>query len=206
MTKLALQKNTKKIIKLIIILLIAIIAVVVSVNAWRKHQVLRLANASQIYQEMLFAQYQQDNNTVTAKGEQLISSYSKTPYAKLGALLLAKNAVSEKNLDLAVEKLRWVVAQNNSKNIIAPIATVHLATVLQQQGKLDEALELVKNDPSKPYIPLYAQARGDIYVAKGDLKQAKSAYMQAMQNLAPGVQAPLLQLKLMDLGGFDDAQ
>lgn len=205
MAKLTLQKCTKKYIKLIIVAVVLLVTVLVVTNAWRKNSLARSAQASQIYQEMLFAEYQQDRNTVTAKGEQLIASYSKTPYAQLGALLLAKNAVTENNLDLAVEKLRWAIAQKGSKQIVVPIATVHLASVLQQQGKLDEALELVIVEPNKPYLSLYAQARGDIYVAKGDLRQAKTAYIQAMQNLAPGVQAPLLQLKLMDLGGDDNA-
>ena len=205
MAKLTLQKCTKKYIKLIIVAVVLLVTVLVVTNAWRKNSLARSAQASQIYQEMLFAEYQQDRNTVTAKGEQLTASYSKTPYAQLGALLLAKNAVTENNLDVAVERLRWAIAQKGSKQIVVPIATVHLASVLQQQGKLDEALELVIVEPNKPYLSLYAQARGDIYVAKGDLRQAKTAYIQAMQNLAPGVQAPLLQLKLMDLGGDDNA-
>ena len=205
MAKLTLKKCTKKYIKLIIIVAVLFIAVVVGVTNWRKNTLARAAHASQIYQEMLFAEYQQDHNAVMAKGEQLIASYSRTPYAQLGALLLAKNAVAENNLDLAVEKLRWAIAHKASKKIVVPIATVHLALVLQQQGKLDEALELVMNVPEKTYLSLYAQARGDIYVAKGDLKQAKTAYLEAMQSLAPGVQAPLLQLKLMDLGSDDNA-
>lgn len=205
MAKCTLKECTKKHIKLIIVIAVVLIAVVVGVNTWRKNTVIRLAQASQIYHEMLFAEYEKNNDAVLAKGEQLMTSYSKTPYAQLGALLLAKNAVDENNLDLAAEKLRWAISQNSSNKIIVPIATVHLASVLQQQGKLDEALELVDKKTDNTYLSLYAQTRGDIYVAKGDLKQAKTAYIQAMESLAPGVQAPLLQLKLMDLGGDDNA-
>lgn len=206
MAKFKFPQSTKKLIKIIIILLALVIAAVAAVNAWQKHKVIQLARASQIYQEMLFADYSQNRVDVVAKGEHLLATYSKTPYAQLGALLLAKNAVAENNLDLAAEKLRWAIAHKNSKSLVVPLAKVHLAAVLQQQGKLDEALALVNVEPDKSYISLYAQARGDIYVAKGDYKQAKVAYIQAMENLAPGVQAPLLQLKLMDLGSDDNAQ
>jgi predicted negative regulator of RcsB-dependent stress response len=205
MDKLAISRSMKQNIKLIILITITLAIILLCGRLWINNQKTRSAQASQIYQEMLFAEYQKDKNTVAAKGEQLMSSYSRTPYSQLAALLLAKNSVAENNLDEAATKLRWAIDHNASKKILVPIATAHLALVLQQQGKLDEALDLVSSDPDKAYISLYAQVRGDIYVAKGDVMQAKAAYIQALENLAPGVQAPLLQLKLMDLGVDDNA-
>lgn len=172
---------------------------------WQKNKMVRSQQAAQIYQEMLIAEYQSDLTTATAKGGQLVADFTSTPYSQLAALMLAKIAVSENNLDLAVEKLQWAIKHKGSKKVVANIATVRLARVLEQQGKLDEALALVAKDPDAACIPLYAQARGDILVAKGESALAKAAYLQALQSLPPGAQAPSIQAKLLDLGGEDNA-
>jgi predicted negative regulator of RcsB-dependent stress response len=190
-----------------IILLAAIVFLIVLFGGryWQKNKVVRSQQAAQIYQEMLIAEYQGDFITATAKGGQLVADFTSTPYSQLAGLMLAKIAVSENNLDLAVEKLQWVIKHKGSKKVAANIATVRLARVLEQQGKLDEALALVAKDPDAAYIPLYAQARGDILVAKGEPALAKTAYLLALQSLPPGAQAPSLQAKLLDLGGEDNA-
>jgi predicted negative regulator of RcsB-dependent stress response len=165
----------------------------------------RAANASQIFQEMMLAEMQHDSATATAKGEQLIADYSKTPYSQLSALLLAKMAVSEGNLDQAATKLLWVIDRSGSQKVAKNIATVRLATVYQAQGKIDEALALVEKEPDAAYTALYAQLRGDLYLAKGDIEKAKTSYELALSSLPPGTQAPITQMQLLDLGGKSNA-
>jgi predicted negative regulator of RcsB-dependent stress response len=191
--------------RIILITVLVFLIVMFGGRYWQKNRSVRSQLAAQIYQEMLIAEYQSDFTTATAKGGQLVADFTSTPYAQLAALMLAKIAVSENNLDLAVEKLQWVIKHKGSKKITANIATVRLARVLEQQGKLDEALALVEKDPEPAYIPLYAQARGDILVAKGEPALAKTAYLRALESLPPGAQAPSLQAKLLDLGGEDNA-
>lgn len=191
--------------KLIVGLFVFFVVVSIGGNYWRKTRLQTATEASQIFQTMVMADIQQDTQTATAKGAQLISDYSSTPYAQFAGLILAKMAVAEGNLDKAVEKLRWVAEQKGSQNIVKHLATTRLSAVLLQQNKLDEALALVADEPDQAYVSLYAQARGDVYVAKGDQEQAKKAYMLAMQSLPQGVQSPVLQLKLLDLGGEQDA-
>lgn len=191
--------------KLMLVLFIFFVAVVAGGRYWQKNRVMKASNASMIFQEMVISELQHDPETATAKGGQLMSEYKNTPYAQLAGLLLAKMAVASGDLDKAAEQLRWVIEQKNSQNLTKYLATVRLSAILKQQGKLDEALELVANDPETPYIGLYAQARGDVYVAKGDIEQAKKSYKLAIQSLSPGMQDPLLQMKLVDLGGEDNA-
>lgn len=191
--------------RIILLTLMVFLIVLFGGRYWKNNKAIRSQQAAQIYQEMLIAEYQNDLNTATAKGGQLVADFTSTPYSQLAALMLAKIAVSENNLDLAVEKLQWVIKHKGSKKVTANIATVRLARVLEQQGKLDEALALVAEDPEAAYIPLYAQARGDILVAKGEPTLAKAAYLKALESLPPGTQAPALQAKLLDLGGEDNA-
>lgn len=200
-----LKQVWKRYSRSILLTVILFIIIVFAGRYWQKNKIVRAQQAAQIYQEMLLAEYQNDLTTAIAKGSQLVADYSSTPYSQLSALMLAKIAVNENNLDLAVEKLQWVIKHKGSKKVAANIATVRLARVLQQQDKLDEALALVATDPDAAYIPLYAQARGDIFVAKGEPVLAKAAYLQALQALPPGTQAPGLQAKFLDLGGDDNA-
>lgn len=189
---------------LIIGLLLFFVLALVGTNFWYSKRYNTATRASHIFQEMVFAELQQDAKSAVAKGSQLMTEYSNSPYAQFAGLLLAKIAVAEGDLNKAAEKLRWVAARKSDKDIARHLATVRLAAVLQQQGKLDEALNLVKSDPDKAFISLYAQARGDIYVALGDIEAAKTAYKIAQQSLPQGVQSPLLQMKLLDLGVSDE--
>lgn len=186
--------------RLMIILFVLFFVILLSGKFWVSSKQTNANNASQIFQEMMFADMQQDPQTAVAKGGQLMQDYTKTPYAQFAALLLAKMAVGEGNLDQAAEKLHWVIDQKSSQNIARHLAVVRLVAILLQQNKIDDAFALVNKDPDKAYTSLYAQARGDVYVAKGDLEEAKKAYMLAMQSLPKGVQSPILQMKLLDLG------
>ena len=186
--------------RIIVVGVVVLCLIIFGGHYWKKQRQISFANASLIYQEMVLAELQSDIATAKSKGDVLISEYAGTPYAVMSALLLAKIAVVENNLDVAAEKLTWVI-KNGNANPAKHLANTRLAAVLQQQNKLDEALALVSKDPDPAYITLYAQARGDIYVAKGDLDKAREAYVQALQNLPQGTQAPLLQMKLLDTGG-----
>ncbi len=201
----ALKQFCVKYAKLLVGVVVLFVIVLGGVNWWQNKRASAASDASQIFHDMVMAEMQNDTQTATAKGGQLISDYSKTPYAQFAGLLLAKMAVTEGELDKAADQLRWVANQSSAKHIAKHLATVRLAAVLQQQGKLDEALALVAKDPDQAYTTLYAQARGDIYVSKGELAEAKNAYILAMQSLPQGVQSPLLQMKLLDLGDNNEA-
>jgi predicted negative regulator of RcsB-dependent stress response len=58
---------------------------------------------------------------------------------------------------------------------------------------------MVSSDMSDAYASLLNEIRGDIFVAKGEVEQAKKAYDQAMLS-AGGDGVEYLQLKRNDLG------
>lgn len=195
----------RKYSRLIIIGLVFCAVFIVGGNYWRNAKANDASAAAQLFQEMVNAELQHDVKATNEKGEKLIADFANTPYAQFAKLLMAKISVSEENLDSAADSLRWVIKQNGANSIASHLATVRLVGVLIAQNKLDEALALVAKDPEKAYLSLYAQARGDVYVAKGDIEQAKKAYMLALQSVPMGMQAPILQMKLLDLGGDEHA-
>lgn len=115
-------------------------------------------------------------------------------------VFIAKHLVNASELDQAADKLRWVIQNASAKDVTLHLAKLRLATILQEQNKLDEALDLLSGKVDGAFASLYDEARGDVYLAKHDLVQAKEAYLKAMTSLPPGTQAPLLQMKLVDLG------
>jgi len=195
----------KKYSKLILFLMVFFLVIFLGGGYWNYKSRKNSAEAAQIFQEVILAEYKDDNDSARAKAEQLVSEYSSTPYAKFANLMLAKMAVKTNNLDIAAEKLRAVINRPDKMQLAKHLAIVRLAGVLQQQGKFDEALDLVSKDPESAYLSLYAQARGDVYAARGDLAQAKLAYKLALQSLPAGTQAPVLQLKFQDVGGESNA-
>ncbi len=195
----------KKSYKILLAAVLIIFLTMAGVNFWQKRVFQKDVLASRAYQDVLVAEYTADFATAKTKGEELIKDYPRTPYAQLAALLLAKIYLADNQADLAAEKLRWILAQSSAKKLTYHIATVRLAAVLQDQGKYADALAVVAQDPEKEYLSIYAEARGDIYVAQGDIEQARRSYKQAINSLPSDAKPQMLQLKLMDVGGDENA-
>jgi predicted negative regulator of RcsB-dependent stress response len=202
---LLLKQYWQKYGKLLIGALLLILVFMAGTRYWQQRKAQQAELASQAYQEMLLAEFAGDSSTAKAKGVALLETYGDSSYAQLAGLSLAKIYINENELDKAAEQLRAVTKHKNSKRLGYYIATVRLAKVLQQQNKFDEALELITHDPDAAYLALYAETRGDLYVAKGQTEDAKRAYKQALNSLPAGVQPDIIQMKLLELGGTDEA-
>lgn len=180
--------------------LVGIAVIVAAVTFWQQRTLQKSLRASEVYQQMLMAEFANDPPVIKAKGQYLIEEYARTPYAQMAGLLLAKDLVKDGELDRAADQLRWVIKHASSRPIILELAKLRLAYLLQYQGKSEEALKLLTTPKTQAFTSLYAEARGDIYVSQQNLEQARVEYLQAVENLPAGTRAPLLQLKLTDLG------
>ncbi|HCH23135.1 MAG TPA: hypothetical protein DE179_02420 [Oceanospirillaceae bacterium] len=129
----------------------------------------------------------------TLKGE-----YGDSAYAHYAALMLAKVAVVEGDLEAAEIQLRWVLT-NAEESELAELANLRLAQVLQAQGHLDQALVLVQ-DKADAWQGRRLEAKGDILLAQGDQSAARSAYEKAKKVAAEqGANTALLSLKFDNL-------
>ena len=91
------------------------------------------------------------------------------------------------------------------------IARLRLARVLSAQGKHDEALTTLKVEEAGDFAPRFADARGDVLLAKGDrdgaLREYQAARASASDKTKEGlVDIDLLDLKIRDLGGTPPAR
>ena len=167
---------------------------------WQHHQRVLISSASEVYYGMLQATMSDDYKSMRSHGDNLLTAYSKTPYAQLAALLLAKVAVEELDFVSAKRHLQWIIQKYNKQDIGWNIAKVRLARILYQQGSFDKALNVLQDVDDNSYKVLSEEVKGDVYLATGKLKLAREAYQQAIFAMPEKTQAPWLELKLKDIG------
>ena len=174
------------------------IAALVGWRGWSWHQEKQATEASDIFTVMQEAINKNDSAALQVQAKSLRDNYASTPYASLAVLHEAKIQNENGDHAAAEESLRWVL--NNSKqDSVQDIARLRLARLLLANDKVDEAQSMVNVEMSDAYASLLNEIRGDIFVAKGELEQARKAYDQAMLT-AGGSGVEFLELKRNDLG------
>ena len=134
----------------------------------------------------------------------LFAEYGDTPYASLAGLILAKQQVNRGELVKAQQQLEWVV--NNSEQVeLKNIAKLRLARVLLATEKYDQALAILNSDYPESFSAMYEELKGDLYVVRGELDQARAAYDKAI-NKTDSQPNRWLQMKRDDLGSPNIAE
>lgn len=138
--------------------------------------------------------------------EQLQNNYGRSLYAASASLLAGKLAVEKNDLPLAESELRKAWEQGDEG--IKPLAGLRLARVYLAQEKLDEAMTIAAEEQAEAFASSYADLRGDIYLAQGDMQSARAAYQQALDTLPTSnssFQRQLIEIKLADLAAGDQS-
>ena len=129
--------------------------------------------------------------------DKLVAGYSDTPYAALSALVVAKHEIAAGNIDQAISRLQWAM-DNAVEEEVASVAQLRLVRLMLTQKKYDEANKLLSAKHSPAFNALYDELKGDMFVARGELEQARIAYDKAIAG--SGNANRWLQLKRQDLG------
>lgn len=189
--------------------------VVVGGYSWKQRQLREQETASLAYQNLIEAvrkleQQPSQDLLVTARhlADTLKTDYPATAYAQFAALFKARMAVQENDLAQAEVELRWVLDHKPAADV-APVAKLRLARVLHAKKEDDAALALLDEAAAGSYAFAYAQLKGDIALARGDVAGARAAYQRAQElerKLPTPVNDPLLEIKLRDLEGSAPAR
>ncbi len=173
-------------------------------NYWNDYKLEQAQVASDKYQELLNLVDNLDSEdkssaertNAKALAQSIQDDYSGM-YADLSSMILARFAVDEGDLDTAESALRSV-SENGSNEPTQNVARARLAKVLLAKQQYDEALALVAPSDSEAVKSLYAEVRGDIYVAQGELAAANTAYQEAIDALSQSQMGHrgMLQFKL----------
>ena len=160
-------------------------------KAYNQNQITTAEQASDAYTKLV------ESDSVLASADAFMSENKDTQYATLAAFVAAKEAVDTQKLDVANEKLSWIVTNVDNAQLRA-IATTRLARVQIAQQQYDDALSTLNAPLPEAFNANVAELKGDIYTQQGNKEQARVAYQAAVD--AGGLTSnPLLQIKLDDL-------
>lgn len=174
------------------------IAALVGWRGWHWYQEKQATEASDIFVVVQEAVNKNDTAALQEQADVLKEKYASTPYAPLAVLHEAKIQNDKGDHAASEESLRWVL-DNSKQDSVQDIARLRLARLLLANKKIDEAQNMVNVDMSDAFASLLNEIRGDIFVAKGEIEQAREAYDQAIQTTS-GSGVEFLELKRNDLG------
>jgi predicted negative regulator of RcsB-dependent stress response len=182
-----------------ILTVIIIVLVMIGIwQYWQHHQTQQGDAASQIYLQLLESANKADKTNTQAAANELMQKYSPTPYAKMAAFALAKQAVKDGRLEEASEKLRWVIA-HNEQAFLSELAQVRLAQILLSQTKAQAALDAVKG-AEKIYPVETGMVRAQALLALDKSDQARLELQKAVDvTPADSSMRPILEMMLNDI-------
>jgi len=164
---------------------------------WHRHKIVKAEEASVIYSQMQNAAAENKFDVAQALATRLMDEYRSTPYASLGALLWARDAVLQNKLKLADEKLAWVI-KNGKMESLKQIARLRAARILAAQKHYQSALNVLKTTDDPTYQSLIDSVKGDIYSILGKKRLAKKSYQAAKAGFeASGIIDPFLNMKMV---------
>lgn len=190
--------------KVIIAVLLAALAAG-AVFGWRFWQGQRQAEAAALFAKVDALKDGKDYQQIDSAVEPLLKSFSSTAYAARAQMLAADVNIAAARPDDAASRLRWV-AGNSTDEGLSNAARLKLGALLLDQKKYDEVLKLLDAPHPVSFDALYADLRGDVYVAQGKKQEARVSYQQALQtSVSGGNFASMVRLKLNALGGAAEA-
>jgi len=172
---------------------------------WREYlayQTDHSAEASDLYQavQTQVAQNRLDDAHIN-KADVIRNDYSDTPYAALVSMAQSKYEFENGSIESALMHLRWA-SENSTEPDVQHVANLRMARILIAQKNYAEAETILLAAYPAGFTAGYEELKGDMYVAKGEVAQARVAYDKAI-NATEGNASRWLRLKRQDLGSSD---
>jgi predicted negative regulator of RcsB-dependent stress response len=169
-------------------------------RGWQSHLQQQAELASVQYEKMISLLEEKKINEAREVASVLLSDHSNSGYAALTALILAHQDLEDGQIEASQAHLRWVIEQAELPEF-THLARLRLGRLLLSQQKIPEAKALIEGVKTDKFKAGYAELRGDIAVAQGQITTARTAYQEALddKNVTGEVQK-LLQMKLENLG------
>ena len=152
---------------------------------WKQYKHDQAAQASVLYDEMLAAGMQGNAAAADQAGSRLVSDFASTPYAGKAALVLARLSYDASDRQKAQQHLQWAV-NNASEDVTQHVARLRLARLLLDENKTDEAMTLADVKDMGGFVSEYQELRGDVYVARKLIPEARAAYRAALDAVPKG--------------------
>jgi len=157
-------------------------------QSWDQNKQLQAEIASSIWQnsmDIVSSQAPGENflpeqqTAINNDADQLKNDHAGTGYAHFGAMLKAKIAVENDDLETAAAELQWSL-DNNPEPATEMIVRLRLARVEAALGNVELALEMVQGIDFGTHKSAYEEAKGDFYLLLDNTEAAYTAYDAAI--------------------------
>ena len=176
------------------------LAVLFGGRYWQHQQAENAAEASALFDQMVYSINEKNNSNITSVGTRIINDYGRTPYAGLAALILARENYDQNEKDKAKKQLAWAI-DNAREDGVRQVARLRLARIQLADDNLAGAEELLKKEPLAGFELEFYELKGDVLKKKGDISGARTAYGEAIAHAGrSGKYLDKLQMKIDDLG------
>ena len=182
------------------------VAIIFGWNQWRSSNQTSRIEASNLFEEVMFAVGDGDTDTAEAAAGNLYDSYDQTVYPDQARLAMARLYMDKGRDQDAADVLRELIVVSD-ENEIQLVGRLRLAKVLLYQSKPDEVVELLQDRGESGFAARFSEVLGDAYAAQGNIAEAETAYLAALtENPAMRtVDINLVQLKLNDLPDLEES-
>ncbi|GHD62914.1 YfgM family protein [Jeongeupia chitinilytica] len=166
---------------------------------WEHRQASQAHQAGDLYSQAE-TQLQTDPAKLAGTAKTIEQQFGSTGYAARASLLAAKADINASKPADAEAQVKWAIA-NAKEAPLRDVARLRLAAIQLDAGQFDAALATLQAREDDAYTALFAEARGDVLVEKGDKAGARDAYRDAQSKLpkdAPNLK--FVEVKLEALG------
>jgi predicted negative regulator of RcsB-dependent stress response len=144
-------------------------------------------------------------NNLTKTADEIVKKDPDSAQAIQTQFMLAKLAYDQGNYAAAEKALKKVENSKVDDAGLVQLVKLRLAYSQLAQNKFDDALKSLAAVTEPAFKATADEARGDVYVAKNDVENAKKAYMSAWDALVERKQErQILQIKLESVGALVD--
>ena len=174
------------------------LSIIVGFNWWGEYKTGRAESASMLYMDLLKNDAETSKVSITAMdvGQKIIDEYHDTPYAGKAALIVARIAYDNKDIEEAKAKLNWAIDHSDQFETVHA-ARLRLANILMVEKKFNEALDLLSVEHMEGFESHYYEMRGDIFLKLEQPAKARDAYRAAIDGLSAGsMYEPILKMTM----------
>ena len=165
-------------------------------RGWQYYHGNQSNQSAMLYSEFVRQLDGKDAGRVNDAAAAMMDRFPSTAYASRAALLAAQVNEHGKDTARAKAQLQWVIDHTGEAGL-RDVARLRLASLLLDEAKYAEAMNLLNADHSASFDGLYADLRGDALSAQGKADEARSAYKLAYEKTDPkNMYRNLIQMKL----------
>jgi predicted negative regulator of RcsB-dependent stress response len=185
----------------ILTFILLIVAAISAWQWWQGKQNKDTQEAANQYQTFIAAIEKPDLGKAIVLGNAFIKNYTKSDFAFLASLRMAKIYLAQGKPKLAMSTLDNAksVAHNPQQLELLAIRTVQLSLSQANYQQAEKQLNALK---PKFFVATYDELQGDLALAKNQTTQAAKHYQSALSKLDASARSRLLiEMKLSEAGG-----